>query len=174
MLMDLSEFRGLMAGVPAPVTVVTTRWNGQPFGATVSSFASLSLDPPLISIGLIEGSTLLGVIRKAGRFAVNLLGHRQTDVALSFASRARDRFENVSWVWRSGLPHVIGAASFVACDLHQEVQGGDHALLFGLAQSAHVTDEPPLVYTARAFGTHSTLISDRQPTIGDTITACAS
>lgn len=172
--MDLIEFRTLMAGVPAPVTVVTTQLDGKPFGATVSSFASLSLDPPLISVALIEGSALLGVIRQAGRFAVNLLGHRQADVAMSFASRAKDRFEDVSWVWESGLPYIIGAASYVTCDLFQAVQGGDHALLFGLARTTHITDEPPLVYTARAFGTHSKLISDRQPTICDAITACAS
>ena len=51
--MDASSFKTLMSRVPAPVTVVTTRDGEQPAGATVSSFASLSLDPPLISIALI-------------------------------------------------------------------------------------------------------------------------
>lgn len=163
-----------MAGVPAPVTVVTTHVDGHPHGATVSSFASLSLEPPLISIALIEGSALLCSIRQAGRFAINLLGHRQTDIAVTFASRGRNRFENVSWVWTSNLPHILGAASFVACAIHEDVPAGDHALLFGLVDDALITDEPPLVYTARVFGTHSKLISDRQPTIRDAITACAS
>ena len=53
--MDASSFKTLMSRVPAPVTVVTTRDGEQPAGATVSSFASLSLDPPLISIALIAG-----------------------------------------------------------------------------------------------------------------------
>lgn len=166
-------FRKTLTGVPAPVTVVTTRHNDGPYGATVSSFASLSLDPPLISIALIEGSVLLGHIRQSGRFAVNLLNYRQEELALAFASRNADRFGLASWVWAAGLPHIVGASAFLACDVHQEVAGGDHALLFGLVEDAITSDTPPLVYTARLFGTHSKLISDRQATIRDAIAACA-
>jgi flavin reductase (DIM6/NTAB) family NADH-FMN oxidoreductase RutF len=169
-----TAFKALMAGVPAPVTVVTTAEKGKPFGATVSSFASLSLAPPLISIALIEGSSLLGTVRKSRRFAVNLLGHRQADIALRFASRNEDRFESVSWVWDENLPRILNAASFVVCELEQEVMAGDHALLFGRVTDGRVTTEPPLVYTARAFGTNSKLISERELTIGDAIAACAS
>ena len=56
--MDQTAFKSLMAGVPAPVTVVTTVGAGHPKGATVSSLASLSLEPALVSIALIKGSTL--------------------------------------------------------------------------------------------------------------------
>ncbi len=172
-MIDALAFRRTMAGVPAPVTIVTTRSGDGPHGATVSSFASLSLDPPLVSIALIEGSVLLGHIRRSGRFAVNLLNHRQEELALSFAARGGDRFAAASWVWNAGLPHIVGAASFLACDVHQEVPGGDHALLFGLVGDAVSSDAPPLVYTARVFGTHSKLIADRQTTIREAIAACA-
>lgn len=171
--MDTNDFRSLMARVPAPVTVVTASLDGKPVGATVSSFASLSLDPPLISIALMAQSGLADVIAGSASFAVNLLGHCQEAIAMAFASRAEDRFSDVSWVWENGLPRIIGAASFMVCALHQEVQGGDHRLMFGRVLSSHLTDEPPLVYTARAFGTHSKLISDRMPTVRDAIRACA-
>ena len=173
-MIDAATFRRTMAGVPAPVTIVTTRGDDGPHGATVSSFSSLSLDPPLVSIALIEGSALLGHIRRSGRFAVNLLNHRQEELALAFARRGGDRFGAVSWIWDAGLPHIVGAASFLACDLYREVPGGDHAMLFGLVGDAIASDAPPLVYTARVFGTHSTLIADRQTTIRDAIAACAS
>ena len=173
-MIEADAFRRAMAAVPAPVTIVTTRCDDGPHGATVSSFASLSLDPPLVSIALIEGSTLLGPIRQAGRFAVNLLNHRQEDLAIAFASRGGDRFAAASWVWTARLPHIVGAAAFLVCDLHHDVPGGDHALLFGLVDHAITSDAPPLVYTARLFGTHSKLISDRQSTIRDAIAACAS
>lgn len=172
--MDPAEFKRLMAKVPAPVTVVTTRFEDRPCGATVSAFASLSLEPPLISVALINGSSLLGLVRQSRRFAVNLLGHRQADLAMRFASRIEDRFESVSWVWDERLPRITGASSFIVCDLEHEVPGGDHALLFGRVIAARITDEPPLVYTARVFGTNSKLVSGREPTIGDAITACAS
>jgi flavin reductase (DIM6/NTAB) family NADH-FMN oxidoreductase RutF len=171
--MEPTEFRKLMAGFPAPVTVVTTSLDRKPFGATVSSFASLSLEPPLISIALIEDSALARIIDQSRTFAVNLLAHRQTDVAMTFASRVDNRFANTSWVWEEGLPRVVGAASFMICDLHQGVQGGDHRMMFGHVRSCHITDQPPLVYTAREFGTHSRLISDRAPSINDIIAAYA-
>lgn len=172
--MEPEVFKRLMAGVPAPVMIVTVLTDGKAHGATVSSFASLSLDPPLISIALIEGSGPLGQIRASGRFGVNLLGYWQTDLALIFASKSVDRFAGVPWHLERGLPRFPGCASFAACDVHEEVKGGDHALLFGRVTYAHSSDEPPLVYTARQFGTHSKLIEDRSHTIGDVIVACAS
>ena len=83
--MDASTFETLMSRVPAPVTVVTTRDGDRPAGATVSSFASLSLDPPLISIALITASALLTKIRDARRFAVNVLAHDQAEIACKIA-----------------------------------------------------------------------------------------
>lgn len=171
--MEPTRFKALMARVPAPVTVVATRSEGRPCGATVSSFASLSLDPPLISIALINGTTLLEQIRAERRFAVNLLGQRQAEIALAFAGPAETRFDGVSWSWQDDLPRLNGVASYIECDLHQEIAGGDHALLFGLVRSCDVSDEPPLVYTARKFGTHSKLVADREHSIADKIRAFA-
>lgn len=161
--MDASSFRALMSRVPAPVTVVTTRAGDLPAGATVSSFASLSLDPPLISIALIAGSALLGQVREAGRFAVNVLAHDQAETALSFASAPESRFAGASWTWRDRLPRLHGVASFVVCQVWQDVAAGDHALLFGLVRDCETTEAAPLVYTARRFGTHSRLVADREP-----------
>jgi flavin reductase (DIM6/NTAB) family NADH-FMN oxidoreductase RutF len=161
--MDASSFKTLMSRVPAPVTVVTTRDGETPIGATVSSFASLSLDPPLISIALIAGSALLGRIRDAGRFGVNVLAHDQAEIALSFAGAVESRFSGASWTWRDRLPRLHGVASFVVCDLWQDVPAGDHALLFGLVRECDTTEAAPLVYTARRYGTHSRLIADREP-----------
>ena len=81
------QFRDLMAGVCAPVTVVTTMTDGVPHGATVSSFASLSLNPPLVSVAFDRGSALLRQIQAAGRFGVNILGHAQDELAVTFARR---------------------------------------------------------------------------------------
>ncbi|GAA0994133.1 MULTISPECIES: flavin reductase family protein [Streptomyces violaceusniger group] len=73
-VIDRQQFRDVMSGVCTPVTIVTSAADGVPFGTTVSSFASLSLDPPLISLALDRGSSLLAQIQTARRFAVNILG----------------------------------------------------------------------------------------------------
>ncbi len=172
--MTPQDFRKLLAGFPAPVTVVTAQIDGKPFGATVSSFASLSLDPPLISFALMNGAALLEVVRQAGACAINLLSHHQADIAMTFASKVEDRFSNLSWVWEHGQPRIIGASSFMVCDLREEIEGGDHALLFGHVRAGVSGNLPPLVYTARVFGTHSKLAFDQAPTLADAIAACAS
>jgi flavin reductase (DIM6/NTAB) family NADH-FMN oxidoreductase RutF len=172
-VIDQQRFRDLMAGVCAPVTVVTTSIDGVPYGATVSSFASLSLDPPLISVAFDRGSALLGQIRQAGRFGVNLLGHAQDELAMTFARRGVDRFAAADWFADDDLPRLAQAAGWMVCDLHQTVEAGDHLMLFGRVHAASRTELPPLIYAHRTFGTHSRFAERPRPRIVDSISACA-
>jgi len=173
-MIDQQQFRDLMAGVCSPVTVVTTTVDGAACGATVSSFASLSLDPPLVSVAFARESRLLGQIQDARRFGVNILGHDQDDLAVRFARHRADRFAVTSWFTEDGLPRLADAAGWMVCDLHRAVAAGDHLLLFGLVRSASSrADRPPLVYAHRTFGTHSRFAERPRPAIADLIAACA-
>lgn len=166
-------FRDMMAGVCAPVTVVTTVSNGTPVGATVSSFASLSLAPPLVTVAFDRNSRVLGRIRAEGRFGVNLLGHAQQELAVLFATRDVDRFAAADWHFDDGLPRLDGAAGWLACDLYEAVEGGDHIILLGHVVGASRAELPPLVYAYRTFGTHSHYHERRRPPITDSIAALA-
>src|ERR1700743_2014998 len=126
------EFRSLMAGVCAPVTVVTTADAGGPAGSTVSAFASLSLHPPLISVAFGRGSRLLGRIQRRGRFGVNILAHGQEDVAVLFARRGVDRFASVRWRLENGLPRLCAASGWAACELCNDVEAGEQRPAFRL------------------------------------------
>lgn len=171
---DPRRFRDLMAGVCAPVTIVSTTVADAPHGATVSSFASLSLEPPLITVAFDRRSTLLAQIQQAGRFGVNLLGYGQDDLATLFARRGADRFTGTEWHFDSGLPRLDGAAGWIVCELDRVVEGGDHLLLFGLVTDASRRELPPLIYAHRTFGTHSRYAERPRPLIIDQIAACAS
>ncbi|GJF33693.1 hypothetical protein KNE206_63930 [Kitasatospora sp. NE20-6] len=166
-------FRDMMAGVCAPVTVVTTAGEEGPAGATVSSFASLSLDPPLVTVAFDRGSRVLAQILTEGRFGVNLLGHAQADLAILFATRGVDRFAQIDWHVDHGLPRLDGAAGWLECDLHEAVEGGDHLLLLGHVVGASRAELPPLVYAYRTFGTHSRYDERRRPAITDSLAALA-
>ncbi len=168
------QFRDLMAGVCAPVSVVTTADDDGPHGATVSSLASLSLRPALLSIALDRRSSLLSRILATGRFGVNVLSSAQDDVALAFASRDTDRFAAAAWRMTGGLPRLDEVAGWAACELSQTVEGGDHLLLIGSVNTAASTHRPPLIYGHRTFGTHSNFAVRSRPPIIDQITACAS
>lgn len=164
-------FRDMMAGVCAPVTIVTTVDEGEPIGATVSSFASLSLDPPLVTVAFDRASNALRAILAADRFGVNLLGHNQADLAKTFATRNVDRFGQTDWHYDAGLPRLDGAAGWLECDLYRTVEGGDHILLFGHVIDASHAELPPLVYAHRTFGTHSRYEERHRAAIVDSIAA---
>lgn len=166
------RFRDLMAAVCAPVTVVTTTVDGMPHGATVSSFASLSLQPPLITIALDRRSSLLTQLRARGRFGVNLLGHGQADLATRFARRDVDRFTDTDWYFDHDLPRLHGSAGWLVCDVHTVVDGGDHDLILGHVEAAAHAEHPPLIYAHRTFGTHSHYAQRPRPLIIDQIAAC--
>jgi flavin reductase (DIM6/NTAB) family NADH-FMN oxidoreductase RutF len=173
MSIEPRRFRDLMAAVAAPVTVVTTMEGGRPYGATVSSFASLSLEPPLITVAFDNRSSVLARVLSARTFGVNLLGCAQADLAVLFARRDVDRFAGTDWHADHGLPRLAGAAGWVVCELRDVAAGGDHRLLLGHVTAASRAELPPLIYAHRTFGTHSRYHERPRPLIIDQIAACA-
>jgi flavin reductase (DIM6/NTAB) family NADH-FMN oxidoreductase RutF len=167
------SFRDLMAGVCAPVTVVTTAIDGMPHGATVSAFASLSLHPPMVTIALDRSSVLLERILEAGRFGVNVLGRTQDELAVAFARRTADRFAGVEWRMEHGLPRLLEAPGWMACNLERVVEGGDHLLLLAEVVECATVVAAPLVYGHRTFGTHSAFERRPRRPITDHVEACA-
>jgi flavin reductase (DIM6/NTAB) family NADH-FMN oxidoreductase RutF len=149
------DFRSTMASVCAPVTIVTAMDGERPHGTTVSAFSSLSLDPPLIIVALDRGSDLLAIIRRTRTFAVNLLSHLQDELALWFARKGLDKFDEVPWRIDHGMPRLVDACGWLVCDVEDLVVGGDHEIALGLVVAAEPIVGPPLVYHNRQFGTHS-------------------
>ncbi|MGI5404815.1 flavin reductase family protein [Streptomyces sp. CA-135486] len=167
------EFRDLMAGVCAPVTIVTAAQDDIPYGATVSAFASLSLRPPMVTVALDRGSNVLARITATGRFGVNILSRVQGDLALDFARRGTDRFTDVDWRYDHHLPRLADAPGWLVCDVTQAVEGGDHLLLLGTVTHARTRPAAPLVYGHRTFGTHSAYADRPRRAITDHVEACA-
>ena len=153
-----AAFREVMAGVATPVAVVTTVCDGLPHGTTVSAFASLSMEPPMVLVSLDRGSDLLARVQLTQRFGVNVLGAGQAALALAFARKGgAGKFTGVHWETDSGLPRLPGAPGWLACDVAALVDGGDHVIALGTVVSAGCVDVPPLTYHGRVFGTHAAL-----------------
>lgn len=150
-------FRDVMAGVCTPVAVVTAMDGERPHGTTVSAFASLSLAPPMVLVSLAESSDLLAVVRRTRRFGVNVLGSSQAGLAARFATKGASKFDEVAWSADHGLPRLVGAPGWLACEATELVVGGDHVVALGTVLGAATAEEPPLTYHRRIFGTHSPL-----------------
>jgi flavin reductase (DIM6/NTAB) family NADH-FMN oxidoreductase RutF len=156
-----SAFREVMASVCTPVSVVTAMSGDLPHGTTVSAFASLSMNPPMVLVSLDLGSELLAAVRQAGHFGLNVLDSSQSALALTFARKGgAAKFAGVPWEVDGGAPRIPGASGFLACSVARLVPGGDHIIVLGDVLTARAAQGRPLTYLGRAFGTHTTLKED--------------
>lgn len=145
------DYLDAVAQHAAGVTVVTSVEYGRPAGTTVSTFASHSIDPPMVSCDLAENSATLTAIRWADRFAVHLLADDQSELALRFAGRG-DRFAGEGWSWNDGLPALAGIVARFVCELQTTVHVGDHVVVFGTVTDTLVNeDKAPLLHQNRTF-----------------------
>lgn len=106
--------------------------SGAPVGLTVNSFASVSLEPPLVLFCLDKTSENIAAFRAGTGFAISVLGADQEDVSHRFATPAPARFDGVAWeAWETGAPLLTTACARFDCRTEQIVEAGDHIVLIG-------------------------------------------
>jgi 3-hydroxy-9,10-secoandrosta-1,3,5(10)-triene-9,17-dione monooxygenase reductase component len=146
---DPPTFRHALSRFPSGVTVVTVRGDdGRDFGMTVSAFASLSLQPPLVLVCIGDDATIAGAVEAAGHFAVSVLSQEQEALARRFAESDADRFAGAA-VTRGvgGLALLDGAVVHLQCAIVARHRGGDHTIVVGeVLSAATVEGGRPLVY----------------------------
>lgn len=123
-----------MGNFPTGVTVVAARGkDGEPCGLTVNSFASVSLDPPLVLTCIDHASSTRSSLLEAGTFTVSILAATQQEIATRFAFHpAETRFREGDWRTEvGGELVVVGAAAWLVCALEAVHDAGDHAILVG-------------------------------------------
>src|SRR5213594_191803 len=132
------DLRTLMRDVPAAVVVVTVDAHGQRVGLTITSFASLSLEPPLVGVAVARHAALHELIREAGAFAISILASGQEHLAQHFA-RGVPPIAHWTGIETTpgelGAPLIEGALGWVECRLAFEREVGDHTLFVGEAIS---------------------------------------
>ncbi|MEU4097856.1 flavin reductase family protein [Streptomyces sp. NPDC026673] len=151
---DMSAiYRGAMARFTTGVTIVTTRTPDGPAGMTASAVASVSLDPLMLLVCVGNTLATRDAISGSGVFAVSVLSRGQEHHALRFASRCDDKFAGMGLRTDHELPVVDGAVAYFACDVAEEVAGGDHTIFLGeVVSCGYAADSDPLVYFAGRFG----------------------
>ena len=134
---DVRALRDAFGAFMTGVTVVTTLSpDGEPRGFTANSFASVSLDPPLLLVCIAKTSRNFETFAAATRFAVNVLSDAQKEVANAFARPGADRFSVVGWSSATTASPVFGeCAAWFDCSTQQVVEAGDHAILIGRVES---------------------------------------
>ncbi len=150
----LRKMRSLFA---SGVAVVTTVHEGKLRGITVSAFASVSLDPPLVLICLASESESKDWIAESGIFVVNLLSDEQEFLSERFAARApivNARFDGVSYhTALTGSPILADSLAWYDCRIEATHDGGDHTIFIGRVEAVGYGAEgrQPLVYFANRY-----------------------
>ena len=151
MAVDPQLLRSVMRRWATGVTLVSAHDGPSSHGMTVSSFTSVSLDPPLVLISIENGSRTHGTILSSGRFAVAILAEDQRALADRFAGAmpdTADRFQGIpSETSPSGERIPVGALAALECRVVDAHTVGNHTLFIGEVQAAQsLRDSRPLLY----------------------------
>lgn len=147
-----ADFRQTMGAFATGVTVITTDGEADAYGMTATAFSSVSLDPPLILVCVISGTTGAETIERNGVFAVNVLGADQEPVSRFFASRDKPRgqaaFRQIPhFAAVTGAPIIEQAAAYLDCWVDAKHTAGDHEIFIGEVVAIGVDpDVQPLLF----------------------------
>jgi len=145
---DSAAFRQLLGHFATGVTVITLLdQDGQPAGMTASSLASVSLQPPLLSICIDREADLHDLIVSAEGFIVNVLESKQEALSRRFAESDTDRFAGVGYrIGPAGEVWLDGALAHIECRRYALYDGGDHSIIVGLVTGGSTGEGHLLVY----------------------------
>jgi flavin reductase (DIM6/NTAB) family NADH-FMN oxidoreductase RutF len=149
--LDSRAFRDALGAFATGVTVVTTSSDDGPVGITASSFASVSLDPPLVLWSPAKTSNRFSYFRHARHYAIHVLDGHQQSLCNGFASD-RHAFEDVSWhADDNGVPLIDGCLARFHCTQEAVHDGGDHVIIVGRVRRASFRSGLPLLFQAGRF-----------------------
>jgi flavin reductase (DIM6/NTAB) family NADH-FMN oxidoreductase RutF len=153
-----NAFKAALGSWASGVAVVSAQHGAHPEGTTVSSFTSLSLDPPLVLVCLAPTARVVEVIRAGNRFAISVLAADQEAASKHFATRGRAPDAGFGDIplrrAPDAQPLVAGAAAHLACRLEAVIPQGDHHIFIGRVEHAAADERrPPLLYFRRGYRT---------------------
>ena len=151
---DPRDFRNALGTYATGVTIITAvAPDGKPYGLTCNSFASVSLNPPLVLWSLGMFSQGLSIFQNASHFTVNVLGASQEALASQLAKSSGDKFAGVEWTPGLGNAPVLkdSIANF-QCRAANRYYGGDHIIFLGAVEAYAYNRQEPLLFARGGYG----------------------
>ena len=151
-----AALRAMLQTMASPVVVVTVTLAGETRGATIGSFASVSLDPPLVSFNVTHGTQLHAALDASDGFTVHLLADDQGDVATHFARPDLTAAEQAAGARLATVPGLAvrldGTLGTLACTVDARIRAGDHSVMIGRVDALVAgRDAGPLLYYRRTY-----------------------
>jgi flavin reductase (DIM6/NTAB) family NADH-FMN oxidoreductase RutF len=150
------KLRAAMRAWSAGVTVVTAVHEGEKHGATVNSFTSISLEPPMLTISLQKSAHTHKLISKSRLFGLTMLSAAQSQISELFAGKMpeiKDRFAGLqTQTLVTGSPLIVGGLAWLDCRVVETFDAGSSTLFIAEALAAQSTDDgQPLIYHNRKY-----------------------
>lgn len=147
------ELRRVFSAFPTGVVAMAGLVDARPVGLAASSFVSVSLDPPLVSVCVAHTSTTWPVLRGAGRLGISVLGAHQEQAGRQLSARGVDRFAGLSWTaTEEGAVLLRGASAWLECSVEKDVPAGDHDIVLLRVHALSADPQvPPLVFQGSAY-----------------------
>lgn len=152
--LDPRDLRNALGCFGTGVAIITAKGAGdRRVGLTVNSFASVSLNPPLVLWSLVSHSSSLPIFQEASHFAVNVLGLEQRRLAVKFSNSSNDKFADVAWrEGRGGAPILEGVVAHFECRNAYRYYGGDHVIFLGAIESYSYNGDQGLLFNRGQYG----------------------
>lgn len=149
---NADSFRDALGTFVTGVTVVTTDTPEGPVAIVANSFASVSLDPPLVLWSPAKSSRRFEHFAGARRFAVHVLSADQRDICAAIINSKTAISKVPMHLSHCGMPIIEGALATFECNLEATHDAGDHVIVVGRVTKAHHTGGAPLVFHAGTYG----------------------
>jgi flavin reductase (DIM6/NTAB) family NADH-FMN oxidoreductase RutF len=142
-----------MRNYPTGVVVISCFFNDFPYGVTMNSFLSISLNPQLIGFFINNNSFGFKVFSEVGRFVVNILAEDQAEIAKRFSTlNPNERFKSVDYSNSEFGPIIKGIVAHLNCEVISRITIADHSLIIGEVKEAEIlSKKKPLVYYNRTY-----------------------
>jgi flavin reductase (DIM6/NTAB) family NADH-FMN oxidoreductase RutF/DNA-binding MarR family transcriptional regulator len=144
---ETDGFRRSLAEFATGVAVITTSVCGERFGLTSNSFASVSLEPPLVLWSIRRASKSFAAFAACSHFSVNILAEDQIELSQHFARSGPDKFGRLDCRTGEGdAPLLADVAASFECVCSQTYDAGDHLILIGEVLRYSRYDRQPLLF----------------------------
>jgi flavin reductase (DIM6/NTAB) family NADH-FMN oxidoreductase RutF len=156
--LDPTRLRAAFGAFPSGVVAVAARVGGELVGLAASSFTSVSLDPPLVSFSIANGSRTWATLCRARHLGVTVLADHHDRVARQLAGPAATRFDGLALRHSDdGAVIIDDGVAWFDTTIHHTVEAGDHTIVLLRLHSAHHVDHAsPLVFHRSRFGLEPT------------------
>ncbi|HJS04551.1 MAG TPA: flavin reductase family protein [Variovorax sp.] len=153
---DARQLRQALGAFPTGVCLVTTTTpDGKREGMTINSFASVSLDPPLILWSIRDDTRSADAFLASRAFNLSVLNAGQRELAWHFAKPAADKFERFAAAFDAGsneCPRLVDSVATFECSTYSRHQEGDHTIILGRVDRFSRTETPPLLFHSGQMG----------------------